>query len=229
LWWGAHNCTQRSRYSLTSTDYRGTITSLLLLAALFLIQARMLLAFLATWAHYWLKFSQLWINLHRSFSSWSNTKTISIFNNFAIPHCLPYLQAGLVVAGWWGVYSFAFGVFQHVSATRRAQWAHYVTKWQGSVPASGMLMAGAAANACPGILGFPTAALAHVMALQSFATQWPASAWTAAGLQLEATVKGEGMGSTAQLTWKPVLWNTCFAGSSPTFHQCINDLSWNHS
>jgi len=34
-----------------------------------------------------------------------------------------------------------------------------------------MLMAGAAANACPGILGFPTAALAHVMALQSFATQ----------------------------------------------------------
>ena len=35
----------------------GTITSLVLLATLFLIQARMSLVFLATWAHCWLMFS----------------------------------------------------------------------------------------------------------------------------------------------------------------------------
>jgi len=37
--------------------YRETITSLLLLAAIFLIWARMPSAFLATWAHCWLMFS----------------------------------------------------------------------------------------------------------------------------------------------------------------------------
>ncbi|KAK4825790.1 hypothetical protein QYF61_002374 [Mycteria americana] len=51
---------------LTSAEYRGTITALLLLATLFLIQARMLLAFLATWAHCWLILSQLSTNTPRS-------------------------------------------------------------------------------------------------------------------------------------------------------------------
>ena len=45
------------RCGLTSAEYRGIITSLFLLATLFLIQARMPLAFLATWAHCWLMFS----------------------------------------------------------------------------------------------------------------------------------------------------------------------------
>ena len=54
LWWGAQNWTQHSRCSLTSTEYRGTITALLLLATPYLIPARMPLAFLATWAHCWL-------------------------------------------------------------------------------------------------------------------------------------------------------------------------------
>ncbi|CAM9638949.1 unnamed protein product, partial [Bubo scandiacus] len=45
-----------SRCGLTSAEYRGKITSLSLLATLFLIQARMSLAFLATWAHCWLMF-----------------------------------------------------------------------------------------------------------------------------------------------------------------------------
>jgi len=40
----------------------GTIAVLLLLATLFLIQARMLLAFLATWAHSWRLFSWLFTN-----------------------------------------------------------------------------------------------------------------------------------------------------------------------
>jgi len=44
---------------LTSAEYRGMITSLLLLDTLFLIQARMSVAFLATWAHCWLIFSWL--------------------------------------------------------------------------------------------------------------------------------------------------------------------------
>ena len=58
---------QYLRYSLTSTEYR--ITSLVLLATLFLVQARMLLAFLVTWAHCWLMFSQLSTNTPRSFSA----------------------------------------------------------------------------------------------------------------------------------------------------------------
>jgi len=56
-----------SRCSLTRAGYRGTITSLLLLATLFLTQARMPLAFLATWTHCWLMFSQLSTSTPRSF------------------------------------------------------------------------------------------------------------------------------------------------------------------
>ncbi|KAK4829008.1 hypothetical protein QYF61_001764 [Mycteria americana] len=48
---------------------QGTITSLVLLATLFLIQARMPLAFLATWAHCWLILSRLSTNTPRSFSA----------------------------------------------------------------------------------------------------------------------------------------------------------------
>ncbi|KFP04029.1 Neuronal acetylcholine receptor subunit alpha-4 [Calypte anna] len=55
---------------LTSAEYRGRITSLDLLATLFLIHARMPLAFLATWAHCWLMFSFLAIQTPRSLSAW---------------------------------------------------------------------------------------------------------------------------------------------------------------
>ncbi|KAK4817702.1 hypothetical protein QYF61_026392 [Mycteria americana] len=48
---------------------QGTITSLVLLATLFLIQARMPLALLATWAHCWLIFRRLLTNTPRSFSA----------------------------------------------------------------------------------------------------------------------------------------------------------------
>ncbi|RMB91817.1 hypothetical protein DUI87_31745 [Hirundo rustica rustica] len=47
------------------------MTSLLLLATPFLIQARMPLAFLATWAHCWLTSSQLLTSTARSLSSWA--------------------------------------------------------------------------------------------------------------------------------------------------------------
>jgi len=54
--------TTTSFQELTNTEYRGMITSLVLLATLFLIQARMLLALLATWTH------KIFIYLkHRSF------------------------------------------------------------------------------------------------------------------------------------------------------------------
>jgi len=49
----AQNWTQYSRCNLTSAEYRGMITSLLLLAAKFLIQGRMSLIFLATCALCW--------------------------------------------------------------------------------------------------------------------------------------------------------------------------------
>ena len=52
-----------------ASRYRGTITFLLLLAAVFLIQARMPLAFLASCTHCWLMFSQASTNTPRSFSS----------------------------------------------------------------------------------------------------------------------------------------------------------------
>ena len=54
------------RWGLTSAEYRGRITSLVLLNAAFLIQARMPLAFLVTWAHCWFIFSQLSISTPRS-------------------------------------------------------------------------------------------------------------------------------------------------------------------
>jgi len=50
----------------TDAEYRGSITSLFLLATLFLIQARMPLAFLATWAHCCLLFRWLLTNTPRS-------------------------------------------------------------------------------------------------------------------------------------------------------------------
>ncbi|KAK4814524.1 hypothetical protein QYF61_021625 [Mycteria americana] len=62
---------------------QGTITALLLLATLFLIQARMLLAFLATWAPCWLMFSRLstntpsFLHIHRkahSQAAWEASK-----------------------------------------------------------------------------------------------------------------------------------------------------------
>ena len=56
--------------SLQCQEYRVTITSLLLLATLFLIQARTPLAFLVTWPHCWLMFSWLSANTSRSLSSW---------------------------------------------------------------------------------------------------------------------------------------------------------------
>jgi len=57
LQWGAQKWTQYRRCSLTRTEYRGMITSLILMAMLFLIKARMPLALLATWAHCWFMFS----------------------------------------------------------------------------------------------------------------------------------------------------------------------------
>ena len=55
--------------SLTSAEYRGMITFLLMLATLFLIQARMPLAFLSTWARCWLMFSWLSTSTPKSFSA----------------------------------------------------------------------------------------------------------------------------------------------------------------
>ncbi|RMC13980.1 hypothetical protein DUI87_09064 [Hirundo rustica rustica] len=46
-----------SRCGLSSAEYRGRMTSLLMLATPFLTQARMPLALLATWAHCWIMFS----------------------------------------------------------------------------------------------------------------------------------------------------------------------------
>ena len=49
-------------------EYRRRTTFLVLFTAPFLIQARMPLAFLATWAHCWLIFSQLSVSTPRSLS-----------------------------------------------------------------------------------------------------------------------------------------------------------------
>ena len=54
------------------------IASLLLLATLSLIQARMLLAFLATWVHCWLIFSWLSTNFPRSFSAGQHSKPVAL-------------------------------------------------------------------------------------------------------------------------------------------------------
>jgi len=53
---------------LTCAQQRGSITSLSLLAALFLMQPRMLLAVFAPKAHCWLTFSWVLTRIHRSFS-----------------------------------------------------------------------------------------------------------------------------------------------------------------
>ena len=50
---------------LTSAEYRGMISSLLLLATLFLMQAGMALALLATWAHCWFMFNRAATNTSR--------------------------------------------------------------------------------------------------------------------------------------------------------------------
>jgi len=50
-------------------QYRGTIPSLVPLATLFLLEARMPLAFLAPWAHCWLMFSRLLTSTPRSNSA----------------------------------------------------------------------------------------------------------------------------------------------------------------
>jgi len=49
--------------------YKEMVTSLFMLATLFLLQTRLLLAFLANWAHCWLVFSQLLIMTPRSFTA----------------------------------------------------------------------------------------------------------------------------------------------------------------
>lgn len=54
---GLQNGTEYSRYSLISAVYKGTVISLVLQITLFLMQARMPLAFLASWAQCWLMFA----------------------------------------------------------------------------------------------------------------------------------------------------------------------------
>lgn len=54
---GLQNWTEYSRYSLISAVYKGTVISLVLQITLFLMQARMPLAFLASWAQCWLMFA----------------------------------------------------------------------------------------------------------------------------------------------------------------------------
>ena len=61
---------------------------LLLLATLILIQAMMPFAFLATWAHCWLMFSQVLTNTPRSFSP----ERLSNHSAPSLQHCLGLLQ-----------------------------------------------------------------------------------------------------------------------------------------
>jgi len=75
------------RCSLTSAEYRGKITSLLLLATLSRIEARMRSAFLATWAHCWLMLSRLSTNTPRSFS----TGQLSSHSSPGLQHCMGLL------------------------------------------------------------------------------------------------------------------------------------------
>ena len=51
--------TQCSRCGVSSAEYRGSITALVLLATLFLVPDRMILAFLAAPAHLWLMLNHL--------------------------------------------------------------------------------------------------------------------------------------------------------------------------
>ena len=73
------------------------ITSIVLLATLFLIQARMLLDFLAAWALCWLLFSRLLTNTPRSFS----TRQLS-------SHSSPSLHGAVVTQ----VQDLAFGLVE---------------------------------------------------------------------------------------------------------------------
>jgi len=84
-------------------QYRGMIISLLLLATLFLIQARVPLVFLATWAHCWLTFSWLSTSIPRGCASgtsgryslrWISQKRYETFSCRHIPTaCLPSFYA----------------------------------------------------------------------------------------------------------------------------------------
>ena len=67
-----------------SAEYRGAIPALLLLATPFLIQARMPLAFLATWARCWLLFSRLSTSTPRSFSAGQ----LSSHSSPSLEHCV---------------------------------------------------------------------------------------------------------------------------------------------
>lgn len=128
--------------------------------------------------------------------------------NFPSPLLTLQCQRGVGLVGIGSEHSFAFGVFQHVTATHKARWPHCVTRWRDSAPVAGTLMVSAAATVWLGILGFHTAVLVRVMATPSFVTQWPERAWTAVGLQLEAAVKGKLIGSTEKLTQRLVLSET---------------------
>ena len=68
LYWGAQHWTQHSRYGLTSTEQRGRITSLDLLAILHLMLATVPLTF-ATGAHFWLAFNLVTTRTPESFSA----------------------------------------------------------------------------------------------------------------------------------------------------------------
>lgn len=69
LSWGAQNWTQHSRCGLTRSEWRGRITSLELLATLFLMNPRTPLAFLATRKYCWLMDSLLFTRTPRSYST----------------------------------------------------------------------------------------------------------------------------------------------------------------
>lgn len=66
-----HSCNEgpQTQGCYTSAECTETISSLVLLAMLFLMQTRMSLSFLATWSHCWVKVSGLSTNTHRSFSA----------------------------------------------------------------------------------------------------------------------------------------------------------------
>ena len=86
LQWGAQKWTQYLRCSLPSVANKESITSLVLLATLFLTQARLPL-FLAIWAHCWCEFSQLLTNTPTSLS----VGQLSIHSSPSLCHCMRLL------------------------------------------------------------------------------------------------------------------------------------------
>lgn len=68
LQWGAQNWKQHLRYKLIRNEYRGMITSLVLLATLFMVHIRMPLMILATCAYCWLVLKQIFTKSSRSLS-----------------------------------------------------------------------------------------------------------------------------------------------------------------